>query len=335
MASELSISIIVCTRNRVAGLQQTLASLGNLKFQPGWKVEVVVVDNGSTDSTAAVVKNTKLSKIEVCYVLESKKGKANALNTGLAHVRGEIILFTDDDVVVAADWLEQITAPILNGVCDAVTGQIKLNPKLLRPWMTPMHRWWLASSQDALTHEGNRELIGASMGFRRSVLRRVAVFDPELGPGARGLGEDSFFGWQLVEAGFKVEYVPKALVMHQPGESRLLRSTWIEAARGRGRADAYLAYHWEHNDIPNPRLTRLLLWIKLWTKRILQPPPGLQSEGCPRWEMGYIWRMELCKQFCIDRKHPRNYSRRGLKRRAASANDVADGSQKLKLAEVD
>jgi len=314
MASQFTASIILCTRSRVAGLKQTLLALGRVKVPFAWKVELVVVDNASTDNTAEVVQATKLSQIEVQYFYEPRKGKANALNTGLARARGDILLFIDDDVQVAEDWLAQIGDPILSGKYDVVTGQITLAPELLRPWMTPMHRWWLASSNDAQLHEGKRELIGANMGFRREVLERVPAFDPELGPGARGLGEDSLFGWQLVEAGYKIEYLPNAIVFHHLDETRLCRCHWLEDARKRGRSDAYTIHHWEHSDVKNPRWSRLLLWMKLLVKRILQPPPRLEEEGCARWELGYVWRMELCKQFCLDRKQPRNYLRRGLKK---------------------
>jgi glycosyltransferase involved in cell wall biosynthesis len=327
MPPDLSVSVILCTRNRASGLAQSLAALGNAKFPTDWKIEVIVVDNASTDNTAVVVQNAKLQKMEVRYLFESKKGKANALNAGLAEARGDIILFTDDDVLVAEDWLEQIVSALLNDKCDAVTGQISLAPELLRPWMTPIHRWWLASSHDAQMHEGVRELIGANMGFRRSVLERVPAFDPELGPGARGLAEDTLFGWQLAEAGYRVEYAPKAAVVHRLDVSRLRRFHWIEDARKRGRTEAYLVHHWEHLDIKNPRMAWLLLWIKLWVRRILQPPPKLQEEGCPRWEMSYIWRMEVCKQFCLDRQHPRNYSKRGLIKCGISKNAADDRAQ--------
>jgi glucosyl-dolichyl phosphate glucuronosyltransferase len=329
MTSDLSISIILCTRNGACALGPTLAALAKVNVPDGWKVELIVVDNASTDNTAAVVQNTRIQKMRVRYVIESKMGKANALNTGLAQSQGEIILFIDDDVLVAEDWLEQIAAPLLNNKCDAVTGQIMLAPELMRPWMTPMHRWWLASSHDAQLHKGARELIGANMGFRRSVLKQVPAFDPELGPGTpRVASEETLFGWQLVEAGYKIEYVPTAVVLHQFDVSRLLRICWIESARTRGRSDAYLDYHWKHADIKNPRLVWLYFWIKLWVGRFLHPPPNLEDEGCPQWEMGYIWRMERCRQFCLDRQHPRNYSRRGLTKLEHAQNASAGGTLK-------
>ena len=318
MPHDLSVSIILCTRDRAMGLRQMLATLGKAGVPSGWRVEVIVVDNASTDDTAIVARGAKLPNMAVRYLFEARKGKGHALNAALAQARGEFILFTDDDVLPAEDWVEQVVSALRNDGCDAVTGQITLSPHLLRPWLTPMQRWWLASSQDAQLHEGSRELIGANMGFHRSVLERVPAFDPELGPGGLGLGEDTLLGWQLVEAGFKVGYAPKASVIHQLDASRLRRAHWLDDARKRGRTEAYLNYHWEHNDIRFPRLERLSYWVRLRLRRLLQRPPPLESEGCPLWEMSYVLQMEKCRQFCLERQRPRNYSRRGLVKRGQS-----------------
>src|SRR4051794_22196645 len=100
------ISILLCTCNRSASLRRTLESLGKVRV-PGANAELVVVDNGSTDDTADAVRNAGLKNMDVRYLLEPGRGKARALNTGLDHVRGDIILFTDDDVLVAQDWVQQ------------------------------------------------------------------------------------------------------------------------------------------------------------------------------------------------------------------------------------
>lgn len=312
MSGVCSASIILCTRNRAAALQQTLTALENLEIASSRKVEVIVVDNASTDDTATAVRNAKLRNMEVRYYYEAQKGKAHALNSGLAVARGDVILFTDDDVLLAEDWVEQMVSSLVDEGCDAVTGQITLAPQLMRPWLSPMQRWNLASSNDARLHEGSRELIGANMGFRRSVLERVPRFDPELGPGALGFAEDTLFGWQLVEAGFKIGYAPKARAIHQLDSSRLRRANWLNDSRKRGRTEAYILYHWEHGDIRSPRLKWLWCWIKLRLRRVLQRPPSLDSEGCPGWEMSYVASIETYKQFCIEHCRPRNYSRRGL-----------------------
>lgn len=312
MSSGALVSIIICTCNRSAALRNTLESLGKVRVPSEWKVEVIVVDNASTDDTASSVQSFTLGNATLQYLFEPKTGQSNARNAGLAHARGEFILFTDDDVLHSEDWLEQMLSPLLHDGCDAVTGQITLASHLMRPWMTPMHKWFLASSHDAQPHNGSCELIGASMGFRRSVLKRVSAFDPELGPGTLGFGDDTLFGWQLTEAGFRIDYAPKARADHHLDSSRLRRAQWLDAARKRGRTEAYLRYHWEHADIRSPYTKWLWYWLKLRVRSILQSRPPLQGEGCPNWEMSYVLHMEKNRQFCLERRRPRNYSRRGL-----------------------
>ena len=87
MPHDLSVSIILCTRNRAAELQQTLESLGTVGIRSDWKAEVIVVDNGSTDETAKVASQAKLGNMEVRYVHEARAGKARGLNAGLAQAR--------------------------------------------------------------------------------------------------------------------------------------------------------------------------------------------------------------------------------------------------------
>ena len=312
------VSVILCTCNRASGLRQTLEALGKARIPSGWKAEVIAVDNASSDDTANVIQGTKLENMTVRYFFEGRRGKGHALNTGIKNAEGDFLLFTDDDVIVSEDWVEQMVSPMLEGRCDAVTGQINLPQTLKRPWMTFMHRWWLASSNDAQPNNGIRELIGASMGFRRSVLERVPEFDPELGPGALGLGEDTLFGWQLAKAGFAVQYVPAATVLHQLDAGRLARGRWLNEAAKHGRTEAYLMYHWQHGNLALPLLRKYAAWLRLHWKRLREKLPPIDGEGCPRWEMGLVSRMAFCDQAAIDQRRPRNFEHNGLKKRAPS-----------------
>ena len=309
MTPDRSISIIICTRNRGASLRQTLHTLGRLRIPPGWKVEVVLVDNASTDDTAAVAQQTRLPNMEMQCLHESMRGKSNALNTGLTHAKGEILLLTDDDVYLPENWVQNIAAPMLQGQTEAVMGPIALADHLLRPWMTASHKSLMAFFH---LKSGPLELVGANAGFHREVLERVRGFDPELGPGALGLGEDTLFGWQLAEAGFRMSLAQGAAVVHRPDPSRLLRRSWLVSARSHGRSIAYLLYHWKHEDIEAPFVKWMWMATKLWMRRLLQPPQSLDSEGCPPWELSYVWHLEMYRQFCVERRRPRNYARRGL-----------------------
>jgi glycosyltransferase involved in cell wall biosynthesis len=322
----LLLSIIICTRNRAESLRQTLEALGGASVRPEWTVEVVVADNGSTDGTAAVAQDAVLPHMKVRYLYEPLNGKSHALNTAVSGAHGDILLFTDDDVIVDPEWIEHLVEPLLRGVCDAVVGRVDLASHLHRPWLTEYLRGMLANID--MNTGRPLELVGANMALRRSVLERVRRFDTDLGPGALGLGEDTLFGWQVAEAGFEIRYVPQALVRHHLEGSRLLRSRWLISAARLGRTRGYLRYHWEHHDIEAARLKWLWLWTKLHLRRLVQPPPPLDSEGCVAWEMSYVQQMEMCRQFSIERRRPRHYERRGLTKlhrnaAAAAANNLA------------
>src|SRR5579871_6218383 len=103
----MDISLIICTRNRCQKLARHLESLRYIAFDRPW--EIVVVDNGSVDETAAVVRRfIPTASAPVSFVFEPKAGKSNALNTALRIARGEILAFTDDDCYPAEDFLRRI-----------------------------------------------------------------------------------------------------------------------------------------------------------------------------------------------------------------------------------
>lgn len=322
-----SVSIIICTRNRASSLQKTLEQLNWCRVPPSWDAEVIVVNNGSTDDTPEVLAKTSLSNADFRYVAEPRKGLSHARNTGLAQARKDIIIFTDDDTLPDQDWIVELASPILRGDCDAATGQVFLDPGLLRPWMTVMHRGWLASSLDAQVPGGPVSLVGANMGFRRSVLQRVPAFDPELGAGALGSGEDTLFGLQLLEAGFRVAFNERAKVIHALSPSRLLRRHWLKDAETRGRTKAYLLYHWYHSEIRNPLLECLNYSTRLMLRRLAAPPHSLSAEGCAPWEMSYVLNMAKCRQFVRERRRGRAYRQRALERIDFSRELPACGSR--------
>jgi len=310
-------SVIISTQNRAVSLKQTLHAFGEVKVPVGWDVELILVDNASSDCTPEVVKSALIQNFKVRYLYEGKAGKSNALNAGLSMAQGEALLFTDDDVVPAVDWLEKAATPLLRRECHGVMGQIQLADELLRPWMTEDHKWYLAVSGSPAA--ATQELVGANMGLHRSVFQRIPGFDPELGPGASGFGEETLLTWQMQEAGLRLKAVPDALVIHHPDASRLLRSQWLNGAAKRGCSLAYLLYHWRHAELRLSWVRYNYLLAKLSLRRKLQAPPLTDGEGCPPWEMSYVAEMALCRQFLAERKRPRNYTLRGLQENKSTA----------------
>ena len=131
----ITVSIIICSFNRAEHLRLTLASMADVCIPETMKAELIVVDNASTDDTAQVVKECNLADVNVRYIYESRQGQCYARNTGLAEARGQIILFTDDDVRFPLHWLESMCRPIAYGSAKAVAGGITMAPHHKRSWM--------------------------------------------------------------------------------------------------------------------------------------------------------------------------------------------------------
>jgi glycosyltransferase involved in cell wall biosynthesis len=154
MKQDISITVAVCTHNKAAGLRRTLESLDKNRVSRMHRTEVIMVDNASTDETESVIRSYGPGHLDFRYLFQPQKGLSHARNTALAAARGEVILFTDDDVLVADDWIEQMATPLLNRRYDASTGIVTLAPGLLRPWMHSTHKGWLASSREAQVADG-------------------------------------------------------------------------------------------------------------------------------------------------------------------------------------
>ncbi len=209
------VSIIICTRNRADSLRETLASIGRCEVPADLPTELLVVDNGSTDYTRLAVEKADLPNIPVRYVLEPRKGKGYAYNTGISQAKGNVFLFTDDDVRVPVKWIGGMCRPITNGKADATTGEVSIATHLQPEWLKPAHRAHLIDIGDLSEHHQRHPfLIGANMTFSRKVLRDVPQFDVELGPGARGFMDETLFYLQMLKAGYHIVFVPGLPVEH-------------------------------------------------------------------------------------------------------------------------
>lgn len=295
-------------------LERTLRAFQNVKVPAEWRVEMIVADNGSTDHTAEVVNAASHPSIQIRHVYEPRPGKSRAQNTAMASATGEALLFTDDDVEPADNWVEKMARPLLEHRCEAVAGRILLADYLRRPWFTHLHEMWLADVGEP--DDNSPILIGASMGVHRSVFEKIGTFDEELGPGATGFGEETLVWMQMKEAGLRIHPAKDTYVIHHPEASRLLRASWLAAATRYGNTGAYFMHHWEHARVRCPALQAFLIKIKLFLRRLLRRPPALNSEGCPGWEMSYLVRIETLRQFIVESRRTRNYELRGLCRKS-------------------
>ena len=311
---KIAVSIIICTCNRAEDLSQTLAALGRVCVPESIPAELLVVDNASTDATAEVVRTCRLPNMPVRYVHEPRRGKGYAYNTGMAQARGEVFLFTDDDVRPPHNWIAGMCRPILEGTADAVAGGVCLAPHLERPWLTHWQQSWLAAT-DRLDPVSPTDMVGANMAFSREVITKVPAFDVELGPGALGYGDESLFSWQLRQAGYRIAGALDVVVEHHFDQSRLLHGNLEQIAVKAGKTAAYIGYHWQHSHIRHPWRAWIKRTLMLKFSHLRHNKTAGHTEGMSDREMLLIHDLHLYGQYLRERKRPRNYEKHGLVKR--------------------
>jgi glycosyltransferase involved in cell wall biosynthesis len=311
----VTISIIICTRNRAHELKRTLTALKDVNTDTDYKLELIVVDNGSSDDTKSIIASTNLDPIVVRYAFQPQRGQVKARNLGLREAKGDVIVFTDDDVRPKPEWLRELTLPIIQGDCDATVGAVRIAPHLLRPWMTEQHKTFLASS-DNIDHIDPIFATGANFSFSKRVLKKVPQFDPELGPGQLGFWDDCLFSLQIRKAGFRLRFAPNAIVDHHFLEDRLLRSSFLERAYAEGKCRAYIAWHWDHLKVfPHPTLHTLRKRLRLTILRIVRNKDCRRLEGAAGWEMNLLSQIGYFKQLAIEQQRARLYDKGGLEKK--------------------
>ena len=204
----VSLSVILCTRNRSASLRVALDSLV-AQDPPGGEWEIIVVDNGSTDDTQEVV--GAFASRGVRYTFEATPGLGRARNCGIAIARGAVLAFTDDDVVVHPDWTRRICARFAEdssiaavfGYTYGDTGVASMFSMRTRPYPC-----YLEGKQCVWESSP-----GNNMAYRRAVMERIGLFDASLGPGAKyHMADDAEFSYRLFKAGLKAFYDPEVRV---------------------------------------------------------------------------------------------------------------------------
>lgn len=258
MAPVPSVSILICTYNRAKLLEETLAALGATTVPQGCAVELIVVDNNSSDNTSDVVHRFAASgPWPVKYAAERSQGKSFALNRGIALAQGDIIALTDDDVLPAKDWLVRITDALSDPDVIFVFGKVLPRWEIMPPpelLTVRAHAIWgplaLVDYGDERVrydteHFRERRLpIGANLAIRRSAIEHVGGWRTDLGRVDNSLiaGEDRELCVRLYRAGlYKGLYDPHLVVHHFVPASRLTRRYFRRWFFWHGRTMARMA----------------------------------------------------------------------------------------------
>jgi glycosyltransferase involved in cell wall biosynthesis len=215
MNQSLSISVIICTWNRSDLLKTTLESLALQVGCDSLDIEIIVVDNNSTDNTRSVIEeavaNWTLGQLR--YAFEPCQGKQYALNTGIHLSRHPILAFSDDDVTFSNDWLSAIAQLFADGSVDLAGGKTQV----IWPETGPP-QWYEArmSAIIACVDLGDRRLdtpsaeyapSGTNLIARRDLFDRVGLFSEN-----HFRHMDYEFGMCCQRAGAHVIYDPSLLV---------------------------------------------------------------------------------------------------------------------------
>lgn len=249
----MDISIVIPTRNRSALLRRMLESLAMIPSSEA--VEILVIDNGSTDKTAGVVQEIRqtFTRHNWRYFYEEAPGLLAARHRGYQESSGNILAYLDDDVLVAADWL--------NGLKDAFSDQIvALVGGPSRPryendppaWLDTLWRKldggrsldWLSLIDlgSDIKSIDPRFVLGLNYSIRRSVLQECGGFNPDYLPKVlqryQGDGETGL-SRKLDARGFQAIYHPDVSVTHVIPTGRLAPKSLEQRAFFQGICDSY------------------------------------------------------------------------------------------------
>ena len=219
------VSVIVCSYNGGATLEDCLSSLRHLEY-PNY--EVVLVDDGSKDDTPAIAARHPW----IISVRQENKGLSVARNVGAATATGEILAYTDSDCMADPDWLYYLVGTLLSGDFAGVGG----------PNISPPAQNWVQAcvaaapggpSHVLLTDVVAEHIPGCNMAFHRWAFERVGGFDPQY----RKAGDDVDFCWRLQQAGGVIAFSPAAIVWHY---RRFTLQAFRKQQEGYGEAESML-----------------------------------------------------------------------------------------------
>ncbi|MEO5357363.1 MAG: glycosyltransferase [Nitrospirae bacterium YQR-1] len=221
-------SVIVPAFNAERTIKDCITSLIGQNFNKA-DYEIIVVDDGSTDTTAEIV-----AASAVKYIYKPNGGPASARNLGVKEATGEIILFTDSDCIATPEWLTEMLKPFSDPMVKAVKGAYKT------PLKSPTARFAQVEFEERyemLKKAPSIDMIDTySAAFRKEIFDMTGGFDESF-PVANN--EDTELSYKLSGWGLKMVFNPDAIVNHMGHPASVLRYAKIKFWRGYWRMAVY------------------------------------------------------------------------------------------------
>ena len=242
------VSVIIPTYNRAGLLPITLDSFVAQDY-PQDRYEILVANNNSTDGTRKLLEDYCARHPRVKFFTESRQGVHYARNSAAKLARGEILYFTDDDMIADPRLLwELIQVFHLDPLIASATGKIVGKFDVPPPEWVKRHliNYYLSLTEperpDELIISADDLVFSCHQAVRRAPFFECGGFNPEntagvwIGDGETGLGI------KLKQAGYKFAYTPKSVIYHMIPESRTTVSYLIKRIGNQGNCDSYTDY---------------------------------------------------------------------------------------------
>jgi glycosyltransferase involved in cell wall biosynthesis len=302
------LSVIVPTYNRSSSLRKTLASLATASLPSNFLVEVIVVDNNSTDDTSGVIAEMSLyfGEIRLDCLFESRQGRSFAVNKGIRASEGDLISMIDDDAQISENWYIEVEKLFQDrwDELDFVGGKILPNLEVTPPsWVEPLKSGalcWRDFGDDEFTYTLDTPTITGTHGiFKQSVFDKVSLYNEHLGVKGKGFlgGEDEVLYDQLISHGCRGIYYPRLVVYHDVPARRLTKGFYRGWMMGVGRSRRIADLHYKRME--GRRTLEIPRWIfraaakggfqKLKFLVIRNETAALEAEMWPLIFLGFLY----------------------------------------------
>lgn len=240
---QVDMSVVFATYRRADILEKTLEAFTSI-IAGTVKWHLVIVDNADDAASQKVLRGYE-AKLPLTWLVESRAGKNRALNAALPLLRGDILVFTDDDVLPDARWLEELMSAAKRWPEHAIFGG-RIVPDRAIPFdmSEPMIRsaYVISDAHMSDTEVQAGRIWGPNLAIRAATFRsRAGAFDESIGPAGSSyaMGSETELLLRLQAQGERCMFVPTAVVSHQirPDQVSLrwLRERCFRAGRGHAR----------------------------------------------------------------------------------------------------